>query len=769
MDWKNVGNYFKGAVTTEKDAEGKSTGQIKNPELLQGGISVVDQFLGSAANNMRYGKVTDPAQKEMLQAVYGDANEDPLMRLYGVINGSAMKEATGNISNQGNLIGSGVSSNQQLLEQSKNIYQANHLDRDKFGMDNIADNFSAFGKGFTNGLEMSGGNIWAALAGGIAGGLANIGTQAGNNKRIEAMNRAQDLAQAQSSFNFQQSVDSTAKQNTLNQLANMAAYGGFLRKYDLGGSLSDFNEVNAGGTHEQNPFGGVMVRPDASVEQGETITNTNEGDYVFSDRLKLSKQECLDLGVPVGSTYAKASKILRKEYDERPNDPISKKGWEDFKNILIESQELQKQEKALKEAREQGLNAQQMNEVSPEALQQIQQQPSVEDQYLMQGMNPEIAQNAFGGLVKKLYDGGNTDFPPESEWENMFHSRFFNPIQNVQSLKPVSLQDIVDRERQADLKRLDNIMADAYDFQGDLELPDVSLTREAKRYERNNRKYKGWGTNEYFERVANRTPVPEELSEYKPLVKPPVGEPAENNSNNIDLENLRYAPVLGNLAAAIKNTFTKPDYKYADRLDQMAQRINTNIPTPSNYNYMTYNPVDAQRYLNNYNAQANAARQGIMNTINPSRNAALLAAQYNDLSGRGDLMQSIDQVNKKHYNDVIVRNNAVNAQRNADALNVANANFTRQQYQLGLMQQANALRQAEDEGLRAARAQQWSNAFDSLGALGQEASANNMAKSWFNLNKIAPGTTWEEFVKLSQGKGTLVKQDDDTYKYTENS
>jgi hypothetical protein len=37
-------------------------------------------------------------------------------------------------------------------------------------------------------------------------------------------------------------------------------------------------------------------------------------------------------------------------------------------------------------------------------------------------------------------------------------------------------------------------------------------------------------------------------------------------------------------------------------------------------------------------------------------------------------------VNKKHYNDVIVRNNAINAQRNADALNIANANFARQQY-----------------------------------------------------------------------------------------
>jgi hypothetical protein len=31
-----------------------------------------------------------------------------------------------------------------------------------------------------------------------------------------------------------------------------------------------------------------------------------------------------------------------------------------------------------------------------------------------------------------------------------------------------------------------------------------------------------------------------------------------------------------------------------------------------------------------------------MNTTNPSRNSALLAAQYNDLSGRGELMQTID-------------------------------------------------------------------------------------------------------------------------------
>jgi hypothetical protein len=56
-----------------------------------------------------------------------------------------------------------------------------------------------------------------------------------------------------------------------------------------------------------------------------------------------------------------------------------------------------------------------------------------------------------------------------------------------------------------------------------------------------------------------------ETEEIEKVVVPNPEEIAKDKT--FDLENLRYAPVLGNLAAAIKNTFTKPDYKYADRLD----------------------------------------------------------------------------------------------------------------------------------------------------------------------------------------------------------
>jgi hypothetical protein len=41
--------------------------------------------------------------------------------------------------------------------------------------------------------------------------------------------------------------------------------------------------------------------------------------------------------VPKDSTYAEASKILRKEYDEMPNDEIARKGWEQSRDMLIQS------------------------------------------------------------------------------------------------------------------------------------------------------------------------------------------------------------------------------------------------------------------------------------------------------------------------------------------------------------------------------------------------------------------------------------------------
>lgn len=101
---------------------------------------------------------------------------------------------------------------------------------------------------------------------------------------------------------------------------NKHAYGGRTsrRLYAAGGSMGmipmgeqeDYNMVGAGGSHEQNPMGGVPYGMNADgsqnmVEQGEASV----GNQVFSDRSSLSPELCQQLGLPSVATK-KASESL---------------------------------------------------------------------------------------------------------------------------------------------------------------------------------------------------------------------------------------------------------------------------------------------------------------------------------------------------------------------------------------------------------------------------------------------------------------------------
>lgn len=698
---------------TPQNNGGKSGGF----DLKAGAMAAIPMVTGAlgALNDYTKRNMTDQ-QKTEFNAIYG-RGEDPIFDLFHL--GKDAKNTAQQIKNTAYTNTGVLGSNQDLL----NTY--NSFDFDSWKPNNNKINFwqanlknlEASGKGASMGSTFG---PWGALIGGIIGGAADLSSYIRARKRRNLINDAKEMTKDLSLASWKEQQNNTNKQMNLNMYRNMKPYdmGGALdyglqNQYALNsyvnalnkskitsmpnsfykpqfdsinyfatGGMPDFNEFNTGGTHEQNPNGGIPQGMDSqgvmnTVEQGETKTTTPDGDYIFSDRLKLSKEECKQLGVPKDSTYAEASKILRKEYDEMPNDDIARRGWEQSRDMLIQSQEIQKQEIALKETRKQGLNAQQMNGVSPEALQQMQQQPSVEDQYLMQDMNPEIAQNAFGGLVRKLYDGGDTDYPP-GVWppgqEDMYHSRFLYPIQNVQPLKPVSLQDVIDRERQADLKKLDNTILNIYGVDEDPELPDVTLTREAKRYARKNKS------------------VPEELSEYKPLAKP-VERPEDNNSNNFDLEKLKYAPVLGNIIGLAQNLFTPEDYTLPNRLQKEIDLL-PRVSVQKNTNYMTYNPVDVNRYINQYNAQTAAQRNAIMNTSNPNRNAALASAIYNANISYGDLVQAIEAQNAKEKQAVQQFNAGIDQQNIVNQLQADGVNQQYEQMRINGIMQELAMRDA---------------------------------------------------------------------------
>ena len=98
--------------------------------------------------------------------------------------------------------------------------------------------------------------------------------------------------------------------------------------------------IDNGGSHEANPFEGVQMGIDPQgvpnlVEEGEVIFN----DYVFSNRMKVPKAIRQKYKLRDNITFADAAKKLGKESEERPNDPISKRGLESFMSALAGSQE----------------------------------------------------------------------------------------------------------------------------------------------------------------------------------------------------------------------------------------------------------------------------------------------------------------------------------------------------------------------------------------------------------------------------------------------
>lgn len=84
----------------------------------------------------------------------------------------------------------------------------------------------------------------------------------------------------------------------------------------LNNNLQGITEFNTGGTHEQNPLGGIPQGINNQgnlnlVEQGEIRFN----DFIFSNRIKDPR---------TNKTFAKTAKNIMKESEERPNDSISK-------------------------------------------------------------------------------------------------------------------------------------------------------------------------------------------------------------------------------------------------------------------------------------------------------------------------------------------------------------------------------------------------------------------------------------------------------------
>lgn len=157
------------------------------------------------------------------------------------------------------------------------------------------------------------------------------------------------------------------------------------KMFALGGDIqtngADFTNgmqhINAGNSHEENPYEGVQVGVDPQgvpnlVEENEVIFN----DYVYSDRIQIddATKEKFRISKKREMSYANLAKKLEKESLERPNDPISKAALKKQMEELANQQERQKQEMEAQRAQEA------FNALSPEEQVAVMQQASQQEQ-----------------------------------------------------------------------------------------------------------------------------------------------------------------------------------------------------------------------------------------------------------------------------------------------------------------------------------------------------------------------------------------------------
>lgn len=143
-------------------------------------------------------------------------------------------------------------------------------------------------------------------------------------------------------------------------------------QYDTHGGYfapQGYTRINTGGSHEENPNGGVQLGVDAQgipnmLEEGEPVYN----DFVYSDNIKTDAEILKKHGIPTkfaGKLYSVIADYYVEEANRRPLDPISNNGLNAMLTRLAEAQEEQKQLETQQELEEQ------LAQMSPEEQEQL--------------------------------------------------------------------------------------------------------------------------------------------------------------------------------------------------------------------------------------------------------------------------------------------------------------------------------------------------------------------------------------------------------------
>lgn len=198
----------------------------------------------------------------------------------------------------------------------------------------------------------------------------------------------------------------------------------------------------------------------------------------------------------------------------------------------------------------------------------------------------------------------------------------------------------------------------------------------------------------------------------------------------------RYAPAVGSAIGAIQSIFQKPDYTNSDLILDVVNNLSRNKVSPTLLSdYLSYNPIDRNYYLNQLKGQAGATRRAIMNSgLNSGqRMAGLLAADYGAQQGIADALFKADTYNEQLKQNVAQFNRGT-SQYNSGALMQAaaqNAQLAQARDNMRLSGTTTAanMRELADTALATSRSANLTNFFDNLGSIGRENRDTNMLQA----------------------------------------
>ena len=541
-------------------------------------------------------------------------------------------------------------------------------------------------------------------------------------QRAAAINRANATL-----LNAAENADTTMDQEIM---ANFAANGGQLKRkvnlFSTGGFLStqggDFftgiTEINAGGTHEENPNGGVQVGVDPEgtpnlVEEGEVIWDG----YVFSNRIKVPKkvQEKYKLGTNDNLTFADAVKYAARESKERPNDPISANG-------LVDSmQTLQQEQETIREAMQ-----------AKELVKKMKQLPDEEKAQVLQGMTQGAEQQASEMQGTPQMEGmpmnPSMGIPESAPIMQAYGGRKANVFANGDQMNAAAAVPAVTQARRDYFINSD----------GGLELmPTYWEGRAAQGTMLGDQDISGKTYDDLFGTGIGRVYKDSTKRDPKDGVQYTdhywgAADPSESELGHYPTW-LRYAEPLGQLGLVLTDAFgltNKPD---TDDIDAAVNVIQTSgAYQPITFNpigdYRRYRPLDRDYYLNKLNAEAGATRRDIMNVSGGNRGTAiagLLSADYNAQQSIGDTLMKQELANRQHEGEVAEFNRGTNQFNASGIFEADKANQQAMQsarsIQLNAMLEGAKYKTVAKSQAAQARGLNIAGLFSSLGQIGLEA------------------------------------------------